>query len=120
MEATVYDQTRKTAVIYAQKSAPDSYVCSNCFLRGHKLWREDQAHMPKLLCARCAAAEEGRDIDGMDYKGLYFDAGPERTNRIGRYIPAIPLDHDDTYWGHLTTPLVAWTWWYRFPNFIGG
>jgi hypothetical protein len=77
--------------------------CGNCDATGCKMWREYQTFTPKILCAPCAAAVEGKDISTMDDEGRYvsnFDfMRGRRTYEIGWYVPCVP-DTEGNYWGY--------------------
>lgn len=81
-----------------------NYICSRCSLIGHKLWREIYATDVKLLCAVCA--EDRQKVQ------MKLD-----SDVIGNFIPAIPVDGSDNYWGYSSTSNEAIIWWYELPTF---
>lgn len=104
-------------VDYAKAETPPSYRCQRCGTTGHKLWREYNTFLSHqtLLCARCAAADQGKDVGGMNAEGLY-PSEYGRTDQIGWYTPAVPTPENDTYWGYTAVPDAGVAWWKRLPS----
>ncbi len=96
-------------VNYSMITAPASYRCCLCGARGVKLWREYQTFLDhqSLLCAPCAARIGNKDISDIDSEGCRSSLGG-RTNQIGWYIPAVPTEQNDTFWGYSSVPQEGW------------
>jgi hypothetical protein len=91
------------------------YRCAGCGADGCKLWREYQTFAPKLLCANCAASDQGMDVTDIDADGLRAGGCYEtRTDQIGWYVPAVPVD--DTFWGYTSIPDDGIAWWKALPT----
>lgn len=103
---------------YSAPGVPRAYKCGKCGATGCKLWREYQTVAPKLLCAPCAAANQNRDISGIDGRGAMPD-GSRRDRSIGWYVPAIPDEEGVGYWGYTSVPQIGIEWWERLPTLPG-
>lgn len=104
-------------VDYSKLVAPPNYQCHSCGATGCKLWREYQTFLDQqsLLCAKCAAENQKESIDGIDAEGRRIsDCG--RTDQIGWYIPAVPTEENDTYWGYTSVPEAGVRWWRSLPT----
>jgi hypothetical protein len=103
---------------YASGKTPQEYVCGNCGASGVKLWREYQTVCPPLLCAKCAASEQDRDISTLDGDGCRAsDLGRRpRTDQIGWRVPAVPDEEGVGYWGYTSVPEAGVNWWRELPN----
>lgn len=91
------------------------YKCAHCGAINCKLWREYQACVPQLLCAKCAAKDQGKNIDDIDSGGKY---GSEfgRIDQIGWYVPAVPTEDGNGYWGYTSVPTAGCKWWDKLPT----
>jgi len=84
-----------------------NYVCSGCNKRGAKLWRETHVKQIKLKCAECLGVSQQIDQDGKVLNN--FGA---RTDKVGAWIPAVPIkEEDDGFWGYLSIPDADFKWW---------
>ena len=101
--------------LYWNESVPADYTCSHCGATSCKLWREYQTEAPKLLCARCTAKDQDKDISSIDRDGRTKNAPPlvGRSDSIGWYIPAVPTEWPGNYWGYTMVPRVARDWWHH-------
>lgn len=100
---------------YLRGTTPANYVCGECGVTGVKLWREYQTMNPDLCCARCAAKLQKKNIDGIDSDGRRpDDCG--RTDQIGWFVPAVPTEEGDTYWGYTSVPQPGCDWWRKLPT----
>jgi hypothetical protein len=106
-----------SGVNYASSVTPADYKCDGCGATGCKLWREYQtfADYTKLLCADCAAKDEHEDISDIDADGRH-NGNFYRTDQIGWYIPAVPVEGENTYWGYTSIPQAGCDWWGRLPT----
>jgi hypothetical protein len=112
---------KKKTFRYADGTTPPKYKCKNCGATGCKLWLEYSVIFYGLLCATCAAKEEGKNIDDIDDDGQYSskDYGGS-TNQIGWYVPAIPTEDRRTYWAFTSAPEEGWKWWQKLPTLPSG
>lgn len=109
---------------YTQSGTPDGYACANCGRTGIKLWRQYQTVAPRLLCAICASIDQGITHRGAEHK-LDFDADGkrtiwrtgERTDQIVSYVPAVPDEEGEGYWGYTSVPDAGVAWWRRLSTF---
>jgi len=90
-----------------------NYKCSDCGASNCKLWRLYQSCRPELLCADCAAKDQKKDISNIDEHGRIpcDTTGSGRTDQIGWYIPAVPIEDGETYWGYTSVPEAGCEWW---------
>lgn len=104
-------------VDYSKQEVPQSYKCGKCGATGCKLWREYQTFLShqNLLCARCAAKSQKKDISGIDAQGKRTTEWGE-TDQIGWYVPAIPTEENDTFWGYTSVPKAGCDWWDNLPT----
>jgi hypothetical protein len=97
--------------LYLGGEIPEWYRCERCGATNCKLWREYQTCSPTLLCATCAAKDQGKDISDIDAKGKYSSDPGDRTDQIGWYVPAIPVEDAKAYWGYTSVPFFGCKWW---------
>jgi hypothetical protein len=102
-------------VDYSKQEVSEDYICSECGVKGVKLWRNYQSTRIILLCASCAAKYQHVDISSMDEKGLYLGKF-SITDQIGWYAPAVPCQVLDTFWGYTSIPDEGAIWWQNLPN----
>lgn len=102
-------------VNYSQPGAPVEYQCSQCGALNCKLWRGYQSFTVELLCARCAAKDQDKSIDDIDFDGRRTELFPSnKTPEIGWLVPAVPAENQpDVYWGYGAIPKAGWNWWKR-------
>jgi len=110
---------------YLEGARLAKYCCYECGATNCKLWREWQTSPPKLLCARCAAKDQKKSIRGIDQEGTiasrplgHMTKGMiyERTDQIGRFVPALPTENEKDYWGYSAAPTLAIKWWRELPT----
>lgn len=109
---------------YLEGKIPEDYVCAECGVFGHKLWR-DHAADTYLLCALCAAANQKKNIIDIDANGRWtselatgniMDQQIGNTETIGWFVPAVPIEDGSGYWSFSFVPRVARIWWYKLPT----
>ncbi len=109
----------KQSFSYHSGGIPRTYRCSRCGAYGCKLWRDYQTFLcnQALQCARCAAAEQGKDISTIDATGKRLDDdGSYRTDQIGWCVPAVPTEENNTFWGYTSVPPAGCDWWRKLPT----
>jgi hypothetical protein len=103
-------------VDYTKEEVPAEYKCSECEATGCKLWRDyGVSENQNLLCAKCAAKEQEKDISGINSCGQFKEGG-KSTNRIGWRIPAIPREQGDMFWSENYVPMTGYAWWVCLPT----
>lgn len=102
-------------VDYTSTTTPPGYECSKCGVSGVKLWRGFNSFHVDLFCVKCASQHPTIDISTLDKNGMRLENG-ERTDQIGFYVPAVPCESGETYWGYTSVPDAGVTWWQRLPN----
>lgn len=104
-------------VDYGTAVTPPGYRCGTCDAAGVKLWREYNTFLDhqSLRCATCAAADQGKDVSGIGPDGTY-PSEYGRTDQIGWYVPAVPTEANDTYWGYTSVPEAGVRWWKNLPT----
>ena len=105
-------------VCYTERETPSNYICHNCGAGGCKLWREYQTFLNNqtLLCARCAAIDQKKDIAGIDAAGTYESSSGGRIDQIGWLVPAVPTEENNTFWGYTSVPQEGCEWWKNLPT----
>ena len=99
---------------YLDGKVPEFYRCSKCGASNCKLWR-DYGSCEKLLCAHCAALNQKKQIDDIDKEGCRTTEHG-RTDQIGWYLPAVPIEHAQAYWDYQAVPNPAADWWRNLPT----
>ena len=106
-------------VDYSSTAVSNGYECSSCGAVGCKLWRESYTFSSiELLCADCAAKNQGKSIEDIDADGRHSSNVGRRTDQIGWYVPAVPCEDSDGYWGYTSVPEAGVNWWKRLPTTI--
>ena len=100
---------------YSRPETPAWYKCAQCGATGCKLWCETPTG-DKILCAKCAAADQHKDISDIDGHGRScWGTLSYRTNTIGWFMPAIPAGGEhEGFWA--SGPDYARAWWDRLPT----
>ncbi len=83
-------EAERENVDYSKSEPPAWYTCSQCGLKGYKMWRDYGDTV--LFCADCAAKDAGKNIDDIDADGKRGIEFGQRTDQIGWYLPAVPFD----------------------------
>ena len=104
-------------VDYSSNEVPPDYKCDNCGALGCKLWRESQtfADITKLLCVDCAGEDQNKNVSTVKSDGKYTTRHGDRTDQIGFYVPAIPVEGMNSYWGYTSIPKAGCKWWDSLP-----
>lgn len=107
-------------VDYSKLEVPPTYKCSGCGATGCKLWREYQTFLDHqtLLCARCTAISQKKDISSIGDDGKHMTDDGCKTDSIGWYVPAVPTEENNTYWGYSSVPQEGCDWWIRLPTLL--
>ena len=96
------------------------YQCARCGAKGCKLWRDSyiMLNQVELLCAPCTAKEEGTDISDIDADGKHtLDYLPAlRSDQIGNWLPAVPTEDGQSFWGYTSVPEAGCKWWRELPT----
>lgn len=101
----------------------DFYTCTRCKASDCKLWRRYQSFDITLLCAPCAAKDQNKSIEGIDADGRRPYKRTGRTDSIGWFVPAIPVDIEDPgkgFWGYTSVPDQLVEWWRGLPTLPKG
>lgn len=98
---------------YSKMIVPKDYKCDDCGKCGVRLWREYQVASSKtrLLCAHCAKVDQRRE-HRIGWKSSFSERGGDR---IGIFIPAVPEENSNTYWGYFVIPNDGLKWWKNLP-----
>jgi hypothetical protein len=86
---------------YFSINVPDDYKCYECRSTDCKLWRSYNSNIVKLYCANCVE------------KASLQKLNLEKSNQLNGYVPAIPNEYNNSFWGYSSTPCVAFDWWNR-------
>ena len=103
-------------VSYKDSATPSGYQCNECGISGVKLWREYQTVDPQLLCCVCAAKDQNKNIDDIDEGGCYTTKDDSRSDQIGWYVPAVPDEEGQGFWGYTSVPNDGVKWWKELPT----
>ncbi len=101
---------------YSKNQVSEDYKCDQCHKMGIKLWREYQTFQPQLLCAKCAAEDQNKNINSMNSGGFYHTTRFGWSEQIGWYIPAVPDEEEFGFWGYTSVPDEGINWWRNLPN----
>jgi hypothetical protein len=103
-------------VDYGSVEVPSRYHCGECGTLGVKLWRAYQTFLDHqaLRCARCACTEQNQEPVRIDDAGKMW-VGSYRGDQIGWFVPAVPTEDGETYWGYTSVPDAGVAWWKRLP-----
>ena len=89
------------------------YSCDFCGIKNVKLWRETYVSHIRPKCATCLG-ELAADVDA-DGKVFSKQLGC-RTDQVGSWVPAVPMDKEDGYWGYSSVPDADVCWWKSLPS----
>ncbi len=109
---------------YKTGHVPETYKCHDCGAHGCKLWREYQTFNPDVVCALCAGKRQNKDVSRINEAGLlpWKMSGDDHeilTDSIGWYVPCVPTEEGDTYWGYTSVPEDGVDWWKKLPSLRG-
>ncbi len=79
------------------------YECSECGVRGVRLWREYGVFAREVspLCASCVQQDQKEALV---------------QDQCGSFVPAVPTHEVDTpWWGYLAIPREWYGWWLGLP-----
>ena len=98
---------------------PEGYACARCAAVGCKLWRQSytMADAVELLCVVCAGHDQEIYTGSVAADGRRTsDTTGFPTDQIGFFLPAIPTEDGEAYWGYTSVPPAARVWWMRLPT----
>lgn len=101
---------------YSNGNTPVGYSCLTCGVSGCKLWRMGASSCVELTCCDCAGRIEQEDVSGIDDKGKMEDRIYGRIDQIGSYVPAVPDEDGDSFWGYCSVPEPGCVWWRNLPT----
>jgi len=96
---------------YKEGAIPEGYICGKCGAKGCRLWRPYQTFLDgiTLLCANCAEKDQKKELE------LEVDRDYITCDQIGWFVPAVPTEEGDTYWGYTSVPRGGCDWWDSLP-----
>ena len=104
---------------YASGVVPAGYRCAECGAHGCKLWRPAHREKP-LYCCDCSARCQKIILDSIDAEGrTSYVAGGSQFNRgdqIWGYLPAVPTEDGENFWGYTSVPEAGVAWWRALPT----
>lgn len=114
-------KTRKLAEVdYGKGTIPEDYRCDNCGAYGVKLWLNHHLFKGRseLRCVTCAAKDQNENIAmslvGAD--GKHWNKQGYKTDRIGLYLPAVPMKGRNAFWSYILIPPAGMNWWRNLPT----
>lgn len=105
-------------VNYQSKKTPSAYVCAECHATGVKLWRESHTFRPTMLCINCLCKKNNIDVDTVAQDGMRNDEMFGRTDQIGGFLPAVPDEEGQGFWGYTSVPQAGVNWWKQLPLYL--
>ena len=104
-------------VDYASKKTPFGYRCGSCHGSRCKLWRDVRmlATDVELKCGRCVCWGVYGYEKFINDDGKIRDKEHGLTDQIGGWLPAVPTEDGNTFWGYTSVPKAAVAWWRRLP-----
>lgn len=117
----------KLKVNYSKQEVSQDYYCEHCKAKGLKLWRlyNTCAISATLLCASCMVKDQSKwnetvreNIAARIYNnvGYYIDKNGRKTDQCWSYVPAVPCENIDTFWGYTSIPSEGYEWWQKLPT----
>ena len=128
---------------YQNLQIPKDYICSNCKIKGIRLWRMSYSSEINLLCLKCAeknqnsyckysycspkiiwqhqemwnkyAEDNSMKLDTEEKRNLSKAYRHAISDQIGWYVPAVPDETLTTYYGYTSVPQPGVDWWERLP-----
>ncbi len=111
---------------YASGNVPPTYRCTQCGKTHVKLWRTYCciAIATDLLCPECLREKfktpNFKPVLFLNEQGNYCWKKNEQetfhTDQIGTYVPAVPTEENDTFWGYTSVPQEGVEWWRNLNN----
>jgi hypothetical protein len=105
---------------YSLPHAPPQYRCCKCNAHGCKLWRYSATSCIELHCCLCIGKEKHIDVSSINDNGMVRvndrTIGIYRTDQIGGYVPAVPDEDGESFWGYTSVPDAGVNWWRRLPS----
>ena len=109
---------------YASGETPETYKCQVCGATHVKLWRRYQTFVADntLVCASCLSRMQKKDgfvpiFRDTKYGGRWTKpAGLQESDSIDNFVPAVPTEENDTFWGYTSVPQAGCQWWNKLPN----
>lgn len=113
---------KKQPFSYVSGGTPETYKCRICGQTHVKLWRKSYTFLNQqtLVCASCLSRmhTEGKFVPKF-VKGHWLDKhGRASSDQIGIYLPAVPTEENDTFWGYTSVPQAGCQWWKNLPDGI--
>ena len=115
---------KKKPFKYASGETPETYKCQICGATHVKLWRKYQTFVDDntLVCASCLSRlkTEGKFVP--KFRDTKYGArwtkqsGLQESDSIGEFVPAVPTEGNDTFWGYTSVPKEGCDWWNKLPN----
>lgn len=110
----------KKPFTYASGETPVTYKCQICGQTHVKLWRKSHTFLNEqtLVCASCLSRmhKEGKFTPQFK-QGHWLDKhGYPKSDQLGIYLPAVPTEENDTFWGYTSVPKAGCNWWNKLPD----
>lgn len=111
---------------YVSGETPETYKCQICGATHVKLWRKYQTVVQgnTLVCASCLSRMHRKK----GYVPLFretkqggrwtkpVDSCLQESDSLGNFVPAVPTEENDTFWGYTSVPAEGCKWWQGLPN----
>lgn len=95
----------------------EAYQCGACRASSVKLWRQYQTFSPSLICAGCLEAQEGLGPhERFNPEGARRDRRGMITDQAGWFVPAVPDEEGQGFWGYTAVPEPGVRWWKGRPT----
>ena len=105
---------------YASGETPETYKCQICGQVHVKLWRKGHTFLrhQTLVCASCLSRMhiEGRFVPKVINGHWLRKDGRCNSDQLGIYLPAVPTEENDSFWGYTSVPKAGCDWWHQLPD----
>ena len=117
---------KKQPFSYVAGEVPETYKCQICGQVHVKLWRKSNTFLnhQTLVCASCLSRmhKQGNFLPKLikTKHGFHWTRNDrlQPSDQLGDFMPAVPTEENDTFWGYTSVPKAGCKWWNELSNGI--